>query len=112
MPSCTRSGRRSRSRSATALQPRVARRVEVAGAEQDRLRDPFRPQPLRGGLDPRVVPLGQHHAPAAGARPLQQGRAHAHFAKRARSASATAGWTSAETSPPNRATSRTRLELR
>ena len=61
-----------------------------------------RGRPLRAA--PRV-------APRARARSSKR-RAHAHFAKRARSASATAGWTSADTSPPNRATSRTRLELR
>jgi len=67
-----------------------------------------------GGRSPdaRVAPLGQHDAFPRAARPLVQALAERHFANFCRSACRTAGCTSWDTSPPKRATSRTRLELR
>ncbi len=60
----------------------------------------------------RIVALGEHDAPARASRPLVDAGAEGHRPSFLRRAAWTAGWTSPETSPPKRATSRTRLELR
>ena len=80
--------------------------------EHDRLGDGLAAEPRGGGLHPGVVALAQHDAFSAGGGAPEQRLAKPHRPYRAASAVATAGWTSALTSPPNRATSRTRLELR
>src|SRR5207244_4493183 len=66
----------------------------------------------RCGPDACVVSFGEHDAAAGTARPLVHRLAERHRVNFFRSAFCTAGWTSDDTSPPNRATSRTRLELR
>src|SRR5256886_10945417 len=63
-------------------------------------------------LDPRIVTLGEHDALPGAPRPLVRGVAKAHRANFCSSAWRTAGWTSGATLPPNRATSRTRLDER
>src|SRR2546430_11922117 len=75
------------------------------------------PQPqlldaVRGGAYAVVPSLGQHDAPARPPGPLVQTVPERHFANFSLTAWCTAGWTSCDPSPPNRATSRTRLELR
>ena len=95
-----------------ARKPRVGRRPDAAAAEQNRLGDPVAPKPLGGRAHPRVVALAEDDPLPARGRPLEQCLAEAHRWYRSASALATAGWTSPLTSPPNRATSRTRLELR
>ncbi len=72
----------------------------------------FALEPSRGVLDARVVTLGQHDTPPGAPRPLVERVAERHVANFFASACRTAGWTSCDTSPPKRATSRTRLELR
>ncbi len=60
----------------------------------------------------RVVAFRQDDPKFRAPRPLIDAAEKAHFANLRFKACWTAGWTSADTSPPNRATSRTRLELR
>lgn len=67
---------------------------------------------LCGGLHSRVGAFREDHTHRGGAGPLPESLQETHVANFRRSASATTGWTKASTSPPNRATSRTRLELR
>src|SRR2546428_595080 len=69
-------------------------------------------QPLGGLANPSVGAFGQHDSFLRAPRALVQAPAEAHRANFLRSASWTAGCTRADTSPPKRATSRTRLELR
>src|SRR5712692_5967355 len=68
--------------------------------------------PPRRFLNTRVVALRQHDPPVRPPRPGKHAVQETHFANFFFRASWTAGWTRAETSPPNRATSRTKLELR
>ena len=93
-------------------QARIVGRSDAVAAEHDGFGDRLSADPLGGLAHPGVVPLAQHDALAALGRALQQRVAEAHRAYRWASAFATAGETSALTSPPKRATSRTRLELR
>src|SRR5207302_2528466 len=65
-----------------------------------------------GGPDAVVLSLGQHDAAARAPGPLVQGITERHFPNFCLSAWLTEGCTSCDTSPPKRATSRTRLELR
>src|SRR5436189_4307526 len=80
-------------------------------AQQLHTRQPFPLQAPRRFLDPRVAALGQHDAAARAPRPLIDAVAERHRPNFRLSACCTAGWTSSDTSPPKRATSRTRLEL-
>src|SRR4029077_14416700 len=68
--------------------------------------------PRGGGAHAGVLALGQHDAAARAPGPLVQRVAERHFPNFCLSAGPTAGWTRLDTSPPKRATSRTRLELR
>src|SRR5205809_296601 len=61
---------------------------------------------------PRVVALGEHDVLPRAARPFIDAVAEAHRPNFWCNAWRTAGWTSCDTSPPNRATSRTRLDER
>ena len=60
----------------------------------------------------RVIAFRQDDPSPHAPRPFVDAAQEAHFANLRFNACCTAGWTSADTSPPNRATSRTRLELR
>src|SRR5439155_3630442 len=75
-------------------------------------RQPFPLESPRRFLDPRVAAFGQDDAAARAPRPLVDAIAERHRPNFRLSACCTAGWTSCDTSPPKRATSRTRLELR
>ena len=90
----------------------IVDRPDAAAAQQDGLGHPLVLQPRGGRAHPRVVALAEHDPLAARPRTLEQRPAEAHRWYRSASASATEGCTSVLTSPPNRATSRTRLELR
>src|SRR4029077_9814965 len=68
--------------------------------------------PFRGLPHAGVVPFGKHDAPASAPGPLVQRIAKRHRPSFFLSACCTAGWTRLDTSPPKRATSRTRLELK
>ena len=74
--------------------------------------DPLALDPRRGLSHPGIVALGQHDAALQAPRPLGDAGQKTHLANLRFRAFCTAGCTSAETSPPKRATSRTRLELR
>src|SRR5205809_1776548 len=69
-------------------------------------------QATGGFLDALVGSLGEHDAAPGTARPLVHRVAKRHLPNFCLSAFCTTGWTSCDTSPPKRATSRTRLELR
>ena len=68
--------------------------------------------PFSGFLHTRIVAFGKHHALARLARALLDAIQKTHLLNLRLSACCTLGWTSCDTSPPKRATSRTRLELR
>ena len=112
-PSWIRSGRRSRSSLAIRL-----RRGSFAGSIPRRLvrsarRSRSRSKPLGRGLDPRIGPLTEYDSGPRAARLARAAVGRKVIGRNRRaSAVATAGCTSAITSPPKRATSRTRLELR
>jgi len=72
----------------------------------------FALQAAGGFLDAVVGSLGEHNAAPGTARPLVHRVAKRHLPNFCLSAFCTTGWTSCDTSPPKRATSRTRLELR
>src|SRR5205823_2889392 len=74
--------------------------------------EPLSLDPRRGGAHALVGPLGEHDAAPGTARPLVHRVAKRHLPNFFLSALCTTGWTSCDTSPPKRATSRTRLELR
>ncbi len=90
----------------------IVARLGTGAPEKYGLGDAVLPQPLSRLLHPRVGSLAQHDPAPMGRGPLEQSLQKAHGRNRADSAAATAGCTSALTSPPKRATSRTRLELR
>ena len=90
----------------------IVARLGTGTAQENRLGDALLPQPLSRLLHPRVASLAQHDPAPMGRGPLEQSLQKAHGRNRADSAAATEGCTSALTSPPKRATSRTRLELR
>src|SRR4051812_17769577 len=75
-------------------------------------RQPFALHPRRRLLHARIVALGKDDPLLGVPRPLIDAAEKAHLANLRLSACCTTGSTSAETSPPKRATSRTRLELR
>src|SRR2546422_8975641 len=97
-----------------AQQPGAVRGAGVAADVAQQLDDTqaLGRQPLGGFPNTRVVAFGQHNAAVRAPRALVQAVAEAHRANLRRRACWTAGCTSADTSPPKRATSRTRLELR
>ena len=112
-PSTIRSGRRSRRElgdpaEAASLAAAGCRRRRAGSARRSRPAGAARRPPAPAGRRPR------RGRSASGARPPAASSASRKLIGRYRraSASATAGCTSALTSPPNRATSRTRLELR
>ena len=93
--------------------PRQKRHPRVGRALQHL--DDREPVPLdafRGFLHSRIAAFGKDHALFRLTRPLLDAIQETHLANLRFSACCTFGWTSWETSPPKRATSRTRLELR
>ena len=94
------------------VETRVLAGVDALATDHDRLGQPFRPQPLGRLPDAGVLSLAEHDARLPPGGSVQNGAPKAHRANRRASAAATSGCTRALTSPPKRATSRTRLELR
>src|SRR3989475_11014523 len=104
------------------------KRVRAAGSQMsDEIRDAgcgkgppqnlnhpqtFALQAAGGFLYAVVGSLGEHNAAPGTARPLVHRVAKRPLPNFCLSAFCTTGWTSCDTSPPKRATSRTRLELR
>jgi hypothetical protein len=93
-------------------EPRVFARIQPLAAEDDGIHNFPGSQLLDSALDPGVLSLTEHHPRIPARGPLEQTAAEAHARNRRASALATSGCTSSFTSPPNLATSRTRLELR
>src|SRR5690606_25005641 len=89
-------------------QPAIPGRRDAAAAEQDRLRDPVALQPLRRRPDAAILALAEHDARTALRGALEQVVPEAHRPNFPARAAATEGCTSPPTSPPKRATSRTR----
>src|SRR2546422_11056853 len=83
-----------------------------ATTEQLPARHPHRFHFPRRFLHPRVLALGEHDPSLDCPRPFKDAVQKFHFPNLRFRACWTVGSTSCETSPPKRATSRTRLELR
>src|SRR3989442_13359399 len=94
-------------------QERTHRRTchRQATTEQLHARQPHRFQFLRRFLHPRVLALSEHDASFDRPSPFKDAVQKSHFPNLRLRACWTVGSTSCETSPPKRATSRTRLEL-
>ncbi len=95
-----------------AAEPAVFGRIQAGTANHDGLDHAPGAEAFRRLLHSRIIPLAEDDSGLATSSPFQQLASKAHGANRRASAPATTGWTIGPTSPPNLATSRTRLELR
>jgi hypothetical protein len=95
-----------------APEPLVLGGVQSRTAEHDWLQDALGSQLLSGLHHARIIAFAEYDTRAPAGSTFQQLGAKAHDRNRRAKALATTGCTIGLTSPPNLATSRTRLELR
>src|SRR4051795_2451612 len=93
-------------------EPRILGRVQSVSSQHDRLDHFPGPKLFDCALHPGVLALTEDHPGLPAGSSVDQLASEAHERNRRANALATAGCTRGFTSPPNRATSRTRLELR